>query len=261
MNPAVGVTTQVIRKSKWYKVIQDLGFDVIEINRQNSKLHFDLYFLEKVRRYMEGYDLSIHSGTSGIFQECETFTRANLAVLRAEIDECRILGARQFVFHITDGFLSPENKKKLRRVISYAADVGVEMLYESNNALVAEYAYDILGSFPELGYVLDLGHLNNGYGRGRLGCGIDEFVRRVKHRVVYVHASNNSGRQDEHNGIEEGTLDWRHVLDMLDMDQISKIIIEVRNLERVETSRQALIGYFVGRDLAGQERLAVGFQS
>lgn len=36
------------------------------------------------------------------------------------------------------------------------------MLYESNSALFADYAYDVLESFPELGYVLDLERLNAG---------------------------------------------------------------------------------------------------
>jgi hypothetical protein len=49
--PKIGVTTQVIRQAKWYKFIDELGFKAIEINRLNSKLHFNLFFLEKVKRY------------------------------------------------------------------------------------------------------------------------------------------------------------------------------------------------------------------
>ncbi len=244
--PVVGITTQVIRRAKWYKYIGELGFSAVEINRQNSKLHFNLFFLEKVKRYLKGYDISLHSGTAGVFQQLESFTNANLGVLKAEVDVCRFLGARQFVFHLNDGILSPENKKQLRRVISYAADSGVEMIYESNSALVARYAYDVLENFPELGYVLDLGHLNNGHGNGKLGCEIDDFVQTVRDRVIYVHASNNSGRRDEHNGLESGTLDWRRVLDMLDFSRIQKIILEVRSLEMVETSRMELIHYLEG---------------
>ena len=257
MTPIVGITTQVIPQDKWYKYVGELGFDAIEINRQNSKLHFNLFFLEKVKRYLEGFDLSVHSGTSGIFQPFDTFTTANLATLTAEVDVCRYLGARQFVFHLDNGFLSSENKKRLKQVISYGVDLGVDMLYESNSTLVGDYAYDILESFPELGYVLDLGHLNNGYGSGKLGCEIDEFIRQVKNRVVYVHASNNSGQRDEHNGLEDGTLNWRHVLDMLDFSKIMKIIVEVRCLDMVEDSRLDLIRYLAG-DFPAQKLIALG---
>ncbi len=246
MPPVVGMTTQVIRKAKWYKYINEFGFKAFEINRQNSKLHFNTYFLEKVKRYTEGFDLSLHSGTAGIFDSKEPFTRANLAVLSAEVDVCRFLGARQFVFHVNDGIITPDDKKRLKEVITCGTALGVEMLYESNSKLVADYAYDILNSFPELGYVLDLGHLNNGYGTGRLGCSIDEFVHCVKDRVVYIHASNNSGKHDEHVGLNDGTLDWHSVLDMLDMSRIQKMIIEVRTLEMMRESRDALTSYLEG---------------
>lgn len=250
MIPAIGITTQVIRRAKWYKFISELGFKTVEINRQNSKLHFNTFFLEKVKKYMKGFDLSIHSGTSGIFQPHESFTKANLSILTAEIDVCSFLGARQFVFHLNDGLISSANKKRLKEVLLYAADLGVEMFYESNSALVADYAYDILDYFPDLGYVLDLGHLNNGHGKGVLGCAIDEFVDQVKSRVTYVHASNNSGRRDEHNGLESGTLDWREVLDMLDLSQIAKIIIEVRDMHMIGESSAGLMGYLEGELLA-----------
>jgi sugar phosphate isomerase/epimerase len=258
MRPVVGITTQVIPRAKWYKYVGEFGLDAVEINRQNSKLHFNLFFLEKVKRYLEGFDISLHSGTAGIFQKIENFTRANLSILTAEVDVCRFLGARQLVFHLNDGFMSFEQKKRLKRVISHAADSGVEMLFESNSTLVARYAYDVLESFPELGYVLDLGHLNNGYGNNRLGCEIDTFVETVRDRVVYVHASNNSGRRDEHEGLENGTLDWRRILTMLDLSKIQKIILEVRSLEMVEASRTKLIAFLEG-DMPEQKYRFVGF--
>ena len=255
--PTIGITTQIIRQAKWYKHIGELGFNTIEINRQNSKLHFNLFFLEKVKKYTHGFNLSVHSGTAGIFQPIESFTKANLAILQAEVEVCAFLGARQFVFHLNDGIISADNKKRLKDVLSYAADLGVEMLYESNSALVADYAYDILGTFPELGYVLDLGHLNNGHGSGKLGCAMDDFVRQVRNRVVYIHASNNSGQKDEHHGLEDGTLNWRRILDMLDISKIIKIIIEVRHAHMVEKSTAALMSYLEGNSLT-QRRCAIG---
>lgn len=243
MSPVIGITSQVVRKAKWYKYIDALGFEAVEINRQHSKLHFNLYFLEKIKKYMQRYDLSVHSGTAGVFQPNASFTSANLAALTAEIDVCRFLGARQLVFHMTDGFLSTDNKNRMRRVISYAREMDVEMLYESNSTLNADYACHVLDSFPDLGYVLDLGHLNNGRGSGKLGRSVDEFIKQVASRVVYIHASNNSGLRDDHLGLNSGTLDWRRILDMLDLSRISKIIVEVRTLDMVYDSRLALLDY------------------
>ena len=257
MTPAIGITTQLIRQAKWYKFVGDYGFKTIEINRQNSKLHFNLYFLEKVKRYLEGYDLSIHSGTAGIFQPLESFSEANLCILGAELDVCQYLGARQFVFHLNDGVMPDRDKQRLQEVISYGTKLGVQMLFESNSTLVGDFAFDVLESFPDLGYVLDLGHLNNGCGHDKLGCDLDHFLDRIKDRVMYIHASNNSSLQDEHHGLENGTLDWRHVLDMLDLSRIVKIIIEVRHESMIEQSAAALLRYLEERRPALPNR-AVG---
>ena len=103
-----------------------------------------------------------------------------------------------------------------------------------------------------------MGHLNAGCGRDKLGCEIDEFVDQVKDRVVYIHASNNSGQMDEHAGLSEGTLDWRHVLDRLDLSKILKIIIEVRYMDAVEDCRNDLLGYLAG-DIPFQTCYAGGY--
>jgi sugar phosphate isomerase/epimerase len=75
--------------------------------------------------------------------------------------------------------------------------------------------------------------------------------------VLYVHASNNSGQRDEHIGLEDGTLDWRHVLDMLDFSKIVKIIIEVRHTDMVEASTTALMRY-LDQDLLARKYRAFG---
>lgn len=243
---AIGLTTQVIRQAKWYKHLGRFGLKTVEINRQNSKLHFNHFFLEKVKGYLEGYDVSIHSGTSGIFQPQEVFTQAYLAMLTAELEVCRIIGARQLVFHLRDGYLAPHEKKSLGGVIGRASDLGVELFYESNSTLVADQARDILNSFPSLGYVLDLGHLNHSLVSGRLGCPVDEFLAQVRPRVTYLHASNNFGLRDDHNGLDRGTLDWRGVLDALDLSRVCKIIVEVRQADMVGESVAALRRYLAG---------------
>ncbi len=247
MMSKIGITTQIIKDSKWYKRLDKLGFKTVEINRLNSKLYFEQYFLEKVKRYTRGYDLSIHSGTKGIFHSNRNFTNADMAVLRAELDICEIIGARELVFHLNNKLLIDENVNKLRDAIDYAKSINVRMLYESDSHLVAHDAYQSLEKFPDIGYAFDLGHFNNGRGKGILGCDVDEFVKNVRNHVEYVHASNNCGTMDEHNSLEDGTLDWRHVLDMLDLSRVVKIIIKVKHMDMVESSYRDLEQYMMSR--------------
>ena len=242
--PKIGVSTQVIPRSKWYKHVDHLGVDTLEINRRNSKLYFNQYFLEKVRRYLEGFHLSLHSATTGIFQDLESFTRAELETLMAEVDICRFIGARELIFHLDKERLSRSTKNRLKRVLIHAQSQDVEMLYESDNPIVADTVHGILNGFPEIGYVLDLGHLNMGLGGDVLGCEIDAFLALIKGRTVYVHANNNNGSTDEHAGLNSGSLDWRHALDSLDLSRIRKVIIEVSSATYLEETRKALEDYF-----------------
>jgi sugar phosphate isomerase/epimerase len=247
--PVIGATSQVIRPSKWYKSATQLGFDALEINRRDSKLHLSTFFLEKIKRYLRGLDISVHSATTGIFQELDSFSQAELATLQAEVDVCRILRANELIFHVNANRLDTKQSRKLRPVIDYAHENGILPIYESNAGMNARQVLKVLDLLPDVGYALDLGHLNNGWGRNVLGCSIDAFIETVKHRVVYVHANNNDGIGDQHLGLENGSLDWRAVLDRLDVNQVRKIIIEVCAMEYLSTSRRALCLYLDKRSV------------
>jgi sugar phosphate isomerase/epimerase len=246
-SPVIGVTSQVIRSSKWYKSATQLGFNAIEINRRDSKLHMNTFFLEKIKRYLRGLEVSLHSATTGIFQEMENFSRAELATLYAEVDICRILGAGELIFHINANRLTTRQGRALRPVIDYAHDNGIFPIYESNAGINAKQVFKTLDLFPDVGYALDLGHLNNGLGRNLLGCTVDAFIETIKHRIAYIHANNNDGIGDQHLGLDDGTLDWRTVLDRLEIDRIRKIIVEVCSVDYIDASRRALRSYLEKR--------------
>lgn len=105
--------------------------------------------------------------------------------------------------------------------------------------------------FPDIGYALDLGHLNTGWGRNLLGCGIDAFIAKIKDRLVYMHANNNDGIKDQHCGLEQGNLNWRAVLDLIDPGRIRKIIIEVSSIKYVGDSHHTLRDYLDKRSVSG----------
>lgn len=248
--PVIGATSQVIRSSKWYKSAAQLGFGSLEINRRDSKLHLNTFFLEKVKRYLRGLDISLHSATTGIFQELESFSQAELSTLHAEVDICRILGAGELVFHINANRLDARQSQRLRRVVDYAHDNGILPIYEANAGMNAKQVFKVLDLFPDIGYALDLGHLNNGWGRNLLGCTIEAFIESIKHRIVYIHANNNDGIGDQHLGLDNGSLDWRTVMDRLETDRIRKIIIEVCSEDYLDASRRALDFYLERRSVA-----------
>ncbi|MFT4307905.1 MAG: sugar phosphate isomerase/epimerase family protein [Candidatus Woesearchaeota archaeon] len=244
MVPQIGITTSTFDQKSWYREIASQPYRVLEIGRRSARMYLDPEWIAKIAPSLNGFDVSMHSGTTKIFTSNEQFTVTELETLKSEVVLCEMLGAKELVFHLKHDPLTDDEANRLRSVVDFAQERSVEMLYESNGILVADVALDFLARFPDVNYTLDLGHLNNGYGRGMLGCTIEEFVTRVRDRIVYVHAHNNSGTSDDHRALRDGTLNWRHVLDLLDPNRVRKIIMEVRTLEDLATSAEDLHDYY-----------------
>jgi sugar phosphate isomerase/epimerase len=140
--------------------------------------------------------------------------------------------------------LTKEEEKLWKGILSFAKKKGVEMIYESNQKFSGEVCLDFLKRFSKTNYNLDLGHLNTAIGNKTLGMDLDKFIEKVKGRIIYIHAHNNNGIEDEHKSIENGTLDWRGIFNKLDMSKVKRIIMEVKGTEDILKTRDALENYF-----------------
>ena len=49
---------------------------------------------------------------------------------------------------------------------------------------------------------MDLGHAN-------LEGQIEPFFNQIADKIVHIHASNNDGSDDQHNGVEDGNIDYK----------------------------------------------------
>lgn len=244
MKPKIGITTSIFNQKKWYKEIKDSEYRVLEIGKRTATIYLDPVWIDKIKPFLKDFDLSIHSGTVKVFTENSQFTITELNMLKSEILICEMIGAKELIFHLKHDKLTEKEESELREIIDFSKEHNVEMIYESNGIIVADVALDFLKRFPDINYNLDLGHLNNGYGRGMLGCELDEFINNIKDRVVYIHAHNNSGKKDEHIALRNGTLDWKNVLDLLDLSNVKKIIMEVRTINDINKTKEDLNEYF-----------------
>jgi len=223
-----------------------LEFDTLELDSRDKALKINIKKILNAQEALKGKDLSMHTQTSRIFScfnnGVPEFNEAELNVLKAEIILCHILKIKELIIHLKQEKLTKEEEKIFRELIKFASKRGVELIYESNSWFIAETCLDILKRFPELNYNLDLGHLNTAVVNKTLGMDLDEFLSKIKDRVVYVHAHNNNG-EDEHLGLDEGSLDWRHVLNNINHSKIRKIIIEVHNPKKVKKTEKLLKEY------------------
>ena len=223
-------------------------FDTIELASRDKALKFNIKKILEAKEILKNKDLSMHTQTSRVFSckqhHVPEFSCAEIKILEAEIILCKLLGAKELIFHMKNEKLDEEEAKIFKKLLKFAKKNGVEMIFESNNQFFGETAVDTLKRFPKLNYNLDLGHFNIGITSRELGMMPEEFLSKIKNRIVYIHAHNNNGKLDEHNGIDEGTLDWKHILDLLNFKKVRKIIMEVRNPEAVEKSKKLLDDYF-----------------
>ncbi len=192
-----------------------LNFKVLEIKSKDSNLGFNIKKVLRVKEAIKGKDVSMHTQTSRIFScfghGVPDFNEAELHVLKAEIILCKILKIKEMIIHLKQDKLTKGEESRFRELLNFAKKKKVEIIYESNGYFKASTCLDVLKKFPKLNYNLDLGHLNTAVVNKTLGMDLDKFLEKVKKRIVYIHAHNNNGK-DKHQGIDEGSLDWEHVL-------------------------------------------------
>ncbi len=243
MAPRIGISTVVLGR-KWFDQLGMLPTDVVEVSGRYSKFEYDYEWVLAQRKRLEGFDVSVHSGTNYVFSSHPLYTQTELYRLRSEVLTCHEWGASHLVFHLKNGILGPKEEAQLKDVAAMAGEYGTKLVFESNSSAEARLALDFLDRFPNVGYNLDMGHLYHGFCNGRLGMGLDEFVASVRDRTVYVHAHSNDGRADQHISIDRGNLDWEHVLDSLDRDRLEKVIVEVRDFDGAFETYCLLNDYF-----------------
>ena len=130
MLPKIGLKTANI----FYEEKDKVDFEVLEITTKDPKLTFNIKKVLNIKEYLEGKDLSMHTQTSRIFScnnyKIHSFNEAELDVLKAEIIVSKILGIKEFIFHLKQEKLTKQEKERLQEIFDFAKKNKVEMIYE-----------------------------------------------------------------------------------------------------------------------------------
>jgi sugar phosphate isomerase/epimerase len=141
----------------------------------------------------------------------------SLKRIKQSISHADALGAKLIVIHPgahtgISSFYPGEDWKQniasLQDIYAYAEKKGVNIALEN---LPAKYWFllsspaDFSRFYKEtglsIGIVLDLGHAH-------LEGQIEPFFNQLADKIVHIHASNNDGSDDQHNGVEDGTINY-----------------------------------------------------
>jgi sugar phosphate isomerase/epimerase len=184
--------------------------------------------IQQLREAAKSYDLtfSVHAPFAdiNIGSPAKPMLAAGLKRLKQSLANANELNAKMWTFHpaqftgissfYPDG-LFKQSCESIKELYAVAEEYGVNMALEN---LPEKYGY--LMSTPAefhrlyketnlpVGITLDLGHAN-------LQGQIQPFFDQIADRIVHIHATNNYGIQDEHNGVEEGNIDYSMFIDNL----------------------------------------------
>jgi sugar phosphate isomerase/epimerase len=245
----LGITTRSLHFNNWMNELNALKYKTIEVQKKSLKFYLQPEWINKLRIPLKDLDLSMHSGTKRIFTNNTQFTKTELEMLKSEITICSILGIKELIFHLKDDELTNKEADIIKNVILMARKKGINLIYESNSTMKGHVALDTLNRIPYLSYNLDLGHLNLAIQKDILGMKLEDFIRIIKSKITYIHIHNNNGVYDQHKGLSEGTLDWKGVLDLIDLTNVKKIISETNSLDIDKKNILSLKRYLKKREI------------
>lgn len=211
--------------------IRDLGFDYLELALDPPEAHYSA--VEGIREQLAdrlkrlGLGLVVHLPTFVSTADLtESLRKASVEETLRSLELGAGLGALKAVLHPSfHGGLSVFVMERARalalesleRVVGRARELGIPLCLEnlfpnSHSLMEPEHFADVLNRFPSLRMTLDIGHANI---RDPSGGRAVRFVERFGDRIGHIHASDNSGRGDEHLPIGAGTVKWPSVLGAL----------------------------------------------
>ncbi|MDK2781776.1 MAG: hypothetical protein PWR13_804 [Archaeoglobi archaeon] len=219
---------------KRLEIAQREGFRLMEIN-----LNYDpLETVKPFKDYLSSAPLliSIHSNHDRLNFSCSA--ESSLRILEEEISLAEEIGASYYIFHVTkDG--------NLDEIIEFLKEVlpkNIPAIYENSgvgNGASEEDIEKILKTL-NVGMNLDVGHLWRALHNGSLKGGIQDFLRRFRKRIKYLHLHDNDGIHDHHWAIGRGSVPFEIILHELNLREVPLVIETRGSYEDVRISKEVL---------------------
>lgn len=199
---------------------------------------------ETAKSYNLTYSLHAPFADVNIASPIKSLLNASIKRVKQSIEHANDLGAKLLVFHpgaltgisqFYPGAQWKQNIASIQEIYATAEDYGVNVAIEN---LPGKYWF--LMNSPEqfakfyretnlpLGIVMDLGHAH-------LEGLIKPFFNQLADKIVHIHASDNDGTDDQHNGVGDGNIDYTWLSETLKKIRYDKSVI-VESTKKVSES-------------------------
>lgn len=185
-------------------------------NFENIQFNQDL---EDIKLLIEDRTLSVHGPYFSVEHSAPKGSEAYDYAMN-QIDKtlklCESLDIHHLVFHHSNKEITEDNKaesieestKNLRELNEICAKSNVEILienagvYSRNNALLNESEFIEACLNEKNNVLIDIGHVNAN------GWSLENVIQSLKDKITHYHIHNNSGGRDDHNRINDGSLNF-----------------------------------------------------
>jgi len=241
------------------ELVSKMAFDYLELTMDPPEAHHATLRRDgtKIRATLERSRLDLVCHLPSFLSTADLTPSLRSASVQEIRDSLRVasdLGALKVVLHpsfvVGLGVLVLDQareyaRESLEAVVEQADRLGLtlclENMFPASNSLVRPEDFaPVLAAFPSLRLTLDIGHAHVGNADGSRFLG---FVDAFPDRLAHIHASDNSGRGDDHLPIGAGTIDFARVAGALrgiGYDQTVTLEVFSRDRDYLRISREKL---------------------
>jgi sugar phosphate isomerase/epimerase len=203
---------------------------------------------EAAKSYSLVYSLHAPFADINIASPVKPMLNASLKRLKQSLQNASAMDAKLWVFHpgqrtgISQFYPGADFKQmcqSIQELYTLSEEYGVNIALEN---LPAKYWFlmntpeEFMRMYKEtnlpVGITMDLGHAN-------LEGQIQPFFNLLADKIIHVHASDNDGTDDQHNGVGDGNIDWNWFAQTLKKNGYDKNVI-VESMNNVPESIQKL---------------------
>jgi sugar phosphate isomerase/epimerase len=226
--------------TKYIEILDDGTHDL-------DKKRIDL-LKETAKSYDLTYSLHAPFADVNIASPAKPLLSASLKRLTNSLANANAIDAKMWVFHpgqrtgIGQFYPNADFKtmcQSIQKLYAISEEYGLNIALEN---LPAKYWFlmntpeEFMRMYKEInlpiGITMDLGHAN-------LEGQIQPFFKLLADKIVHIHASNNDGTGDQHNGVEDGNIDYNWFAETIEKIGYDKTIV-VESMHKVPQSIQKL---------------------
>jgi sugar phosphate isomerase/epimerase len=248
--PKVGVSMLYCLGEPFNRMVKRLGkmetkyIEILDDGTHDLSKARIVQLREAAKTFGLTYSLHAPFADINISSPVKPMLDASMKRLMQSLKNARDLDAKMWVFHPGQrtgiGQFYPDADfqtmcQSIQQLYAEAEDYGMNIALEN-----LPNKYWFLMSTPQefqrfyketklpVGVTLDLGHAN-------LEGQVQPFVTQLADKIVHIHASNNDGSDDQHNGVEDGNIDYVWFTDELKKIGYDKTVV-VESMRKVSES-------------------------